>query len=259
MNNYSYDQIDAIMTLAMAEYSEKITNQFLNAKLDFELDKNVEQRILRMIRKDKHRTSRQKAWQVFKYIMVAVLIAATVAFTACMALPRIREAIWQAVVEWHDEYVAIKFVPVTTDDSNASVNKPSEPLSTDTTDKPNDPIIVPPDSIEEVNVPSYMPAGYTAESKLLEGVYILDYYNENNAFVCSYRQMVINSGSKGDAEEGISTETTINGLSAIIITYNDEPNVYSLYWQDHQYRYSIYGYFEDYNELIRLATSVEVK
>ncbi len=259
MNNYSYDQIDAIMSLAMTEYSEKITNQFLNAKPDFEVDEKVEQRILRMIRKDKHRTSRQKAWQVFKYIMVAVLIVATVAFTACMALPRIREAIWDAVVEWHDEYVAIKFVPVTTGDSNVSANKPSEPLSTDTTDKPNDPIIVPPDSIEEVNVPGYMPMGYTTESSLKDRVFRLSYYDENDAFMFSYNQMVIDLGSEGDAEEGISTETTINGLSAIIITYNDEPNVYSLYWQDNQYRYRIYGYFEDYDELIRLATSVKVK
>ena len=259
MNNYSYDQIDAIMTLAMAEYSEEITNRFLNAKPDFEVDGKVEQHILQMIRKDKHRTSRQKAWRVFKYVMVAILIVATVAFSACMAFPRIREAIWKAIVEWHDDYVAIKFVPIESEDSNASTSKPAETHSTDTPDKPNDPIILPPTSIEEVNVPEYMPMGYTTESTLMDRVFILNYFDEKGAFVFSYRQMVIDLGNEGDAEEGVSTETMINGLSAVVITYDDEPNVYNLFWQDSQYCYNIYGYFEEYNELIEFATSVEVK
>ena len=259
MNNCNYDKLDAIMSLATAEYVKELNEEFLNAECAFEVSYTTKQRILRMIRKDKFRTNHRKTRTVFKYIMVAALIAATVAFTACMALPRIREAIWKAVLDWHDEYVSIQFVPATTEDPNASANKPSDPNSTDTNEKPNDPIIVPPTSIEEVNVPSYMPMGYRSESTLMERTYTANYFDKNNAFMFCYTQMIIDSDSKGDGEEGTATEITINGLSAIVLTYSDEPNVYTLYWQDQQYRYRIYGYFEDYNELIRIATSVDVK
>ena len=259
MNNCNYDKLDAIMSLATAEYVKELNEEFLNAECAFEVSYKTKQRILRMIRKDKFRTNHRKTRTVFKYIMVAALIAATVAFTACMALPRIREAIWKAVLDWHDEYVSIQFVPATTEDPNASANKPSDSNSTDANEKPNDPIIVPPTSIEEVNMPSYMPMGYTTKSSLKERVFRLSYYDENDAFVFSYNQMIIDSDSEGDAEEGTATEITINGLSAMVITYSDEPNVYTLYWQDNQYRYRIYGYFEDYNELIRIANSVDVK
>lgn len=259
MNNYTCDQLDAILTLATAKYAQKLTDEFLSAKPDFELSEQAEQRILRLIRKDKHRTTRKNAGRIVKYIMVACLIAATLAFTACMAFPRIRQAIWKAIVEWHDDYIAVKFVPSEPEASNTSTAEPSDTVLEDTTDTPDSPIAVPPDSIEEINTPSYMPIGYTTKSSLKKGVFRLSYYDESDAFVFSYNQMVIDSGSEGDALEGISTETTLNGLSAIVITYDDDPNVYTLYWQDSQYRYSIYGYFEDYNELIRFATSVEVK
>lgn len=259
MNNYTCDQLDAILTLATAKYAQKLTDEFLNAKPDFVMSAETEQRIKQMFRKNKHHINRKNAWKVIRYIMVACLIAATVAFTACMAIPRIRQAIWKAIVEWHDEYVTVKFIPNDNEADSTTTAELSDATSTDTTDKPNDPIAVPPDTIVEVNAPTYMPIGYTTKSSLKESVFRLSYYDENGTFVFSYNQMVIDFGSEGDAEEGSSTEMTINGLSAVIFTYDDEPNVYSLYWQDSQYRYNIYGYFEDYNELIRFATSVEVK
>lgn len=259
MNNYTYDRLDAILSLATAEYAKKLTDEFLNAKPDFDISAKTEQRIKQMFRKDKHRTSRKNAWKVIRYIMVACLIAATVAFTACMAIPRIRQAIWKAIVEWHDDYVTVKFVPNDTEADNTTTAELSDATSTDTTDKPNDPITVPPDSIVEVNAPSYMPIGYTTKSNLTDKVFRLSYYDENDSFMFSFRQTLIESGSKGDAEEGVSNETTVNGLSAVVFTYDDQPNVYNLFWQDSQYRYNIYGYFDNYNELIRFATSVEVK
>lgn len=250
MNTYACDRLDAILTLATAEYAQKLTDEFLTAKPDFDISTETEQHIMQMFRKDKRRTSRKNAWKVIRCLMAACLIVATIAFTACMAIPRIRQAIWQAIVEWHDEYVTVKFVPNDTEADTAA---------TDTANTPNDPIALPPDSIEEVNMPSYMPMGYTTKSSLKEGLFRLSYYDENDAFVFFYSQMAIDFGSKSDAEQGISTETTINDLSAVIITYQDQPNVYNLYWQDSQYRYNIYGYFEDYDELIRFAASVEVK
>lgn len=259
MNTYTCDNLDAILTLAATEYAKKLTDEFLSAKPDFDISEPSEQRIMRMIRKDKHRTSRKNAWRIAKYIMVACLIAATVAFTACMAIPRIRQAIWQAIVDWHGDYVSIKFVPIETDALDAATIIPSDAIAERASFTPTALSTVPPESIVEVNVPSYTPIGYTTKSTTKEGIFMLNYYDECNAFAFTYRQMVVDSESKSNAEAGASAQMTINGMNAIVFTYADQPNVYSLYWQDRQYRYNIYGYFEDYTQLIRLATSVDVK
>jgi hypothetical protein len=118
--------------------------------------------------------------------------------------------------------------------------------------------VKPPKYIEEVNVPSYMPTGYTSNSTLTKKAFMMDYYNQIGENVITFKQRIISSGSEGDAEEGTANEITINGFQAIVISYADHPNEYVLYWQDNQYRYSIHGYFEDYDELIRMATSVKV-
>lgn len=259
MNDYTCTRLDAILTVAATEYSQKLTEDFLSVKPDFEMSEPTERRIMRMIRKDKRRASRQNALKIAKYIMIACLIAATVAFTACMAIPRIRQAIWKAIVEWHDEYISIKFVPAETDANDISTAEPTDTTSDTPSATPNEPIVTPPMTIEEVNMPSYMPVGYKTTSQLMNRIFMLNYFDENDEFVFTYNQTIIDVDDVLDSEEGKITETTINGLNAVIITYEDQPNVYILCWQDSQYRYSIYGYFEDYNELIRLAESVEVK
>ncbi len=256
MNINHSDKLDALLSLATAQWVDELNDEFLSAQSEIELTPQTNRRILRMLRKDKRRTPPSTARMVFKYLMLAVLIAATVAFTACMALPRIREAIWKIMLEWHDEYVSVQFVPAT-EDSHASANKPSD--STNTTEKTNDPTIVLPLSIEEINIPKYMPIGYTTKSSITESIFRLSYYDENDSFIFSYHQMVIGFNSTADSENGTLSEIEINGLNAVVIAYSDDPNVYCLYWQDNQYRYRIYGYFEDYNELIRLASSVDVK
>lgn len=259
MNDYTSDRLDSILTLAATEYAKKLTDEFSSAKPDFEMSEATERRIMRMIRKDKHRTSRKNAWRIVKYIMVACLIVATVAFTACMAISRIRQAIWKAIVEWHDDCVSVQFVPNETDANDTwtsvSTDTTSDTLST-AADSPNVPLLT---TIEEVNMPSYMPVGYTTTSIIMGKSFTLSYFDESGAWVFTFNQMVVDADSKGDCREGKFTETTVNGLDAIVITYDDQPNVYTLYWQDSQYRYNIYGYFEDYNELIRFVESVEVK
>lgn len=263
MNNIPNEKLDLIWAMASNEFVKDILIEAEPSESDIKIDDATDNKILHLIRKNNRRTKRRQVWKALRIALVACLALATLALAACMAMPTVREAIWKVVLEWGEESVKIDFVPNDDPDYTTSGNTSEDPSSTTTTagstDEPDEPVVEPPKSIEEVNVPSYMPVGYTTESSLMHNAFRLSYYNENEERVCIFRQVTIDSTTTGDAEGGIAKELTINGLSAIQISYSDEPNVYYLIWQDSKYRYIIYGYFESYDELIRLATSVEVK
>lgn len=268
MNDITNSKLDLIWTIAAEEYVQDLVRESRIPQEDAVMDEWTRARILRMIRKEHNRTKRRPIWKALRIALVACLVLATLALAACIALPTVREAIWKVVLEWGDESVKINFVPADDpDDSSAALitTDPATSTTTVTTTEPTDepdpepPAVEPPSSIQEVNIPGYVPAGYTVQSKIMRKVYIVDYANANGDVVITFKQMTITSGSEGDSQEGNPTDIIVNGLNAVLITYADNPNLYVLYWQDSQYRYSISGAFESQNELLQMAASVQVK
>lgn len=268
MNDIANSKLDLIWMFAADEYVKDLIRESRVPHPDAVMDEATEARILRMIRKDHHRQKRRQAWKIVRIALVACLILATLALAACVAIPTIREAIWKVVLEWDDESVKINFVPADDPDyTNPSVtttDQPSDgPTTTTTTTKPTDepepPVVEAPTSIKEVNIPSYVPSGYTVQSSASRKVYMVTYYDSEGNVAATFQQMTISYGSKGDAEEGTAIDVIVNGLNAVLITYADQPNIYLLYWQDSQYKYSLHGSFESYDELVKMANSVTVK
>ncbi len=269
MNDIANSKLDLIWTLAADEYVKDLICESRVSRADAVMDAWTENKILRMIRKEHNRTKRRKLWKVVRIALVACLTVATLAFAACMAFPTVREAIWKVVLQWGDESVKIEFVPSddpdytspagTTTDVSAGITTTELSDPSTQPDPPDQPVVEPPTSIEEVNVPAYVPAGYTVESTGTRKTHTLMYYNAAGEIMITFKQMTVSFGSEGDAQDGIATDVTINGMNAILITYEDQPNAFLLYWQDAQYKYNIHGYFESYDELIELANSVAVK
>lgn len=263
MNDIANSRLDLIWTLAADEYVKELIRESRIPQANVTIDEFTENKILRMIRRDHRRTQTRKTWKVFRTLLVACLILATLALAACMTLPTVREAIWQVVLDWGDESVKINFVPPNDADSTnpavTTVDTPANTTTTEPSDPPEPPASEPPTSIEEVNIPSYVPEKYTVQSSSMRKVYTMMYFNSTGDSVITFQQMIITSGSEGDATEGTATNVIVNGINAVLLTFEDQPNAYILYWQDHQYRYTINGYFESYADLLRMAESVAVK
>jgi hypothetical protein len=249
-----FDGLDTLLSLASAEYMKQVTAEFLAAQTDANLSPETEEKITGMIRIEKRKVARGKVWKVIRTVLIAALAAATVALAACMANPEIREAIWKVVLTWGDESVKVDFVPATTNPNAAS--KPVSPNTS--TQKPDDPIPEPPKRIEELRMPGYMPAGWKCENTKQRKIFGVSYYNSEGKMMATFTQTVLNVDSHVDSDHAIASEITINGWEGVWFTYEDQPNVYALYWQDYEYRYSFYGIFESYDQLIRMAESVYV-
>ena len=263
MNDIANSRLDLIWTLAADEYVKELIRESRIPQANATIDESIENKILRMIRRNHRHTQRQKTWKIFRTLLVACLILATLVLAACMALPTVREAIWRVVLDWGDESVKINFVPpndaYSTNPAVTTVDTPTSTTTTEPSDPPEPPVVEPPTSIEEVNIPSYVPAKYTVQSIMLRKAYMLSYFDTEGNEVITFKQMLISSDSKGDATDGIANDVIVNGMNAILFTYEDQPNAYMLYWQDSQYRYSINGYFDSYEDLLRMAESVAIK
>lgn len=268
MNDITNSKLDLIWTIAAEEYVQDLVRESRIPREDAVMDEWTRAKILRMIRKEHNRTKRRPIWKALRIALVACLVLATLALAACIALPTVREAIWKVVLEWGDESVKINFVPADDpDDSSAALitTDPATSTTTVTTTEPTDepdpepPAVEPPSSIQEVNIPGYVPAGYTVQSSASRKVYMVSYYDTEGNVSFTFKQTTIPLGSEGDSQEGNPANIIVNGLNAVLITYTDNPNLYVLYWQDSQYRYSIYGTFNNQSELLQMATSVQVK
>lgn len=265
MNDITNSRLDLIWTLAAEEYVKDLIVESRKPQANAKIAEFTENKILRMIRRDHRRTQRRKTWKVLRTLLVACLIIATLALAACMALPTVREAIWKVVLDWGDESVKIGFVtPENTNsaDSTTAITPMDPSASTapaEPSDPPKPPASEPPTFIEEVNIPTYLPIGYTIQSKIMRKAYIVDYFNTEGNWALTFQQMTISSESEGDATQGNAIDVIVNGMNAILFTYEDQPNAYMLYWQDSQYRYSINGYFDSYDDLLKMAESVQVK
>ena len=247
MRTAEFNNFELLLMVAAEKVANDNAEEFMAVDTtDIEMTPKTDIRIRRYIRKNsKHRVN----YKPIKVILVACLIALSVAFTACMTIPQIREAIKSVVVQWYDDYFAINF----SDDPNAV---------TTTQPEPEDVIPeTPPATIEKKAYATQLPDTYVGEvAGDTAAYYQINYYDGNGNLMIMMKQSVINSEMTwNDDESVVPKEITVNGHKAYLLTYQDEPNVYTLIWQDYYYQYNVYGLFANEAEVISFCENVNLR
>lgn len=188
--------------------------------------------------------------------IVAILSAATIAVTSIKPL---RNAVIDAIIEWRDEYLTIRYnVPesayteeeetteITTEDTSSSqeLQTPAE-------------TIIPPESIEEVRKPTYVPEG-VVEDVVIESyaTILIDYYLNDN-YVYSFTQETMSENvTYVDNDDTTVNQITINDCNVQVVE-NKADGLNFLIWNDGEYVYQISSYFYEMEQLIDIAESVK--
>lgn len=250
-----FDRLDTILALASAEYMKQETRCFLDVKTDATLSEDTQQKIFGLIGLAKGKEVRRKTRKILRAVLIAALIAATVALAACMATPEIREAIWKVVLTWGEESVQIEFVPA---DPNRKPGADAAPGDSPTQkpDSPDDPIPDPPKTIEELRMPGFLPEKWTFETQKSRSVFVVTYFDSEGEMLATFQQMTVGYNSSVNSEGAVETKLKVNGWEAVLLSYEDPRNMYTLYWQDASYRYSLDGVFDSLDQLLQMAESV---
>ena len=164
-------------------------------------------------------------------IAVAILVLLSVAFMTLMSISAVRNAIWNVVIEWYDEYIDIKHNDGT-DDNNSKLDK-----------------------IEFINKPTVLPDG-VEEIQLIESsnTIMYDYYIDEN-YICSFTQGIKGESSVFQVDaEGVSAYTVIIKNKNIFV-FSDTDGFITMYWVDEYYDYSLTGI--DINIMLKLIDGIK--
>ena len=234
MNECTFDRLDALISLGARSLVDKEAGAFLQMESDCEINSKIRRKVERMIRGYQNKEKIHKIIKPVRIAGVACLICISITFTACVSIPKIREAMWNAVVEWYDEYIAVRF------NKGNSENILPEP----------------PETIDEINAPCYMPDGYSASSSKTRFMFSQEYYDQDGEYAYSFIQ------SLQDRKILYIDETSdnlvvvdINGVEGMLVVDED---ITSVVWQDGKYLYAIQGTFTAQEELLHICKSVKL-
>lgn len=234
MKELHIDRFDALLSLAAAECVRDEAAAFLSADVsEIEDDPKMLRKILGV--------SRQSKWKAIKLVVLVALLCMSIAFTACMLVPEIRNAVWNVLVKGHGDHVEIGF-------GTGESEEATDPPVTDF-----------PETIEQKMVLTYVPEGCVqkqAETSLQYCVYL---YSETGELLVSIKQSVIAlmKSYVDNNEETQITQVKVKQNEAILIKNKTNGEVH-LIWQDGIYCYSISSVLITESELIEIAENVNL-
>ena len=251
MNELHAKKFDDILSASLFQNVSREAQAFLDMDVsDVKDNPKFKNRILKIVQGKRVKSTRTPSWRI---VLVAALLAISLIFTACMCIPKVREAIWNIIVEWYDEYIDVSFEPENT--TKPDVNNPPSNTNTNKT---------PPSSIEKEAVATYLPEGYYASNSVSQTMFRYVFYcdREGNRQFRLMQTTIGNSDGenlKVDYEKDTVSTVSINGFEGILVSYSNSPNKYYLAWQDEEYQYWLYGTFESVSELIKIAQGIVVQ
>lgn len=147
MERISDRQLDIALWFALQDcFEDEIAEMDAIDPADYPVSEKTKRKFKRALDK----AMRQETWKIaiprpLKKVAVIVLVLATVLFTAMMAAPTVRAAVWDVIVKWYDQYIGVKFNP----EEDA------------------------PTTVQEVILPADLPNGWIIE-RIMDGMYEIE-------------------------------------------------------------------------------------
>lgn len=236
MNERSNDRFESLISAAVVDCVYQTADEFCA------VDTSAVPSTPRLYKKVMRNLPGRKRTTV-KVILVAALVAAFVALTACACITEIREYFWRVVTEWCGEYYEVAFEQ----DKSILIDL----IETDVFDVPTE--------IEQKAVLTKLPEGCSmGKETIMAGQVHMNYYSDNNEWVFTFSQSVsLNNTLHVDAENSNMVCVNVNENEALLSEEDlGGKTYYNLVWQEGCYRYSISGTFSSVSELVCIAESL---
>ena len=278
------DKLDILICLAAQECIEREADEFMS--LEVAEDALTERKIRKIEKKCRQAEKGYTRFHALKVACVACLVVISLMFTACMSIKEVRTAIWNVIVDYYEDHIAVNFgtddgkpdtdpsgsqngpagdtsdnnngnQPVVDDGKDDEDNKPADEKPTDET-----PTVEIPETIEQKACLSFLPEGYSSEIKMeTDTVRLIEVGNNSNTKFYFYQMTIISTdGLYVDYEENdIVTELTVNGYYALLVEYADEPGFFVIVWRDDKYEYSLQGNFDSEQQALQIAEAVRLE
>ena len=245
MLNHS-DKLDHLITLAAMKCAEDDAKKLQDLDTsDVKFDRSYEKKKNKMIRKYKDAPGRARVRIKTIRLVAAVMVIVTMLCVLIGCVPRLRQAIYDAIVGWYEKYFTVSY--------ESPSGEPQETAADELLEEETDA----PTYIEEPRKPTNLPEDVWEDEVVRSNIkIIIDYYvGEEHLF--SFTQFVLSPFDKYvDNEEMEVTDTEINGHDAAVIEYKNKDEKF-IFWNDGEYAYQIFSNILSTEELIQYASNVK--
>ena len=256
------NKFDYLVSIALLDCGNKDLEMFEAIDdSNIVLSNRLTRRVRHIIYKKAHESMFKATKRISVRLAVAMMIIMSLLLVTLMSISATREAIWNAIIEWYDDYITVRFEDpsgvVGADDTTEASETTTDVLGNAETTEPPEGIVSPPAEIEEVRKPTYIPADVEEEfiHKSLMGV-LYEYYIGND-LVYSFNQMLLRENDKYvDSETAKVFAIEINGFMGTLVEYTEKDELHII-WTDSEYVYRLTSWELDIEELIKVACSVE--
>lgn len=243
-NSDKFDHLIALAAMKCAEEDAQELNSLDTSNVKF--DVSYYRKKNRVIRKYKNMPRTRSSKVIAIRLVAAIVITIMLMAILIGCVPGLRQAIYDAIFGWHDEYFSLRY------ESPTGQEKETSPE----TEWVNEEIVAP-SYIKETRKPTDLPEGVWEDIIVKSNAKVsIDYYY-GEEYLFSFTQFVLDPSDKWvDNEEVDVTYTYINGNDATIAECTNKKEI-NILWSDGEYSYQIFSTECDVEALLKYAESVK--
>lgn len=122
-------KLDVLLAMSIGTIVDKNAESFLEDDGEnCPMPDSLRRKILRMDRRARVKREFGPLFVVLKRAVAVIMIICTLSFASAMSVEAVRTAIWNAIVTWYDDYVAISFRKDGVGDAPETIVTKKEPL-----------------------------------------------------------------------------------------------------------------------------------
>ncbi|MBE6684151.1 MAG: DUF4367 domain-containing protein [Ruminococcaceae bacterium] len=242
------DKFDHLIALAAMKCTEEEASELKSLDTSsVSFDPSYYRKRNKVIRQYKYRTTGRRSTAARLAVAIAAAIILMSLLIGCV--PRLREAIYNAIVEWYNDYFAVRY-----EDPDG---KEKETLYEEESTTANELGADAPIYIEDIHKPRDLPEGVWEDVLSENNTHItIDYYI-GDEYLFSFTQNILKPIDRYVDNEDVNvTYIQINGNGATVVEYIHKKEI-NIIWRDSEYSYHIFSTECDLDTLVQYAKSVK--
>lgn len=244
-NSDKFDHLIALAATKCTEEEADELNSLDTSSVSF--DPSYYRKRSKVIRQYKHKPRDRRSTAVRLAVAIAAAVIVMSLLIGCV--PRIREAIYNAIVEWYNDYFSVRYEDPDGQEKETLYEEESTTANELDADAPT--------FIEDIHKPRDLPEDVWEDVLSENNTHIIIDYYRGDEYLFSFTQSILKPIDRYVDNEDINvTYVQVNRNEATVFEYVDKKEI-NIIWNDGEYSYHIFSTQCDMETLIEYAESVK--
>ena len=226
-------RVDFYIGMAVDDSYQSVSDWYQNLDAsNVVISKRMDRMVYRTIRRNQFLEQNKRALCVVRRAAVYVMIVMSLLLALILSVSALRNALWNAAVEWFDDHISIRFEQPALPEGPAD-----DPSQNGGTTTPDLPVAPPPTTIEEIRKPRDLPEGVEEEQILATSTMVMCDYYRGEEYLFTFTQVPLTDQDVAYDNDCEIEEIVIKNYVALLLIYPD--GRLTMTWNDNSYRFRL--------------------